>query len=297
VVLYSAYRFKMRPGQEEMDGPPIHGNTRLEVIWTIVPAVMMLALCTYAYVLLHDAEKAPAATGPKEVKVTVVGEQFTWSFIYPPEQKGGKQVVSTQLYVPKDRSVEFEVRSKDVLHDFWVPEFRWKVDAVPGIVTKFRVTPIKLGEFPVVCAELCGLGHATMRQSAHVLTGDDFDKWLADKRAGSPEGGGGAGGAQAGGATGEAAPDGKEIFTTAAQPSCGGCHKLADAGTAGGVGPDLDTALKGKDAAFIKESILEPDKVVEEGFQGGIMPSNYGQTLSEAEIDALVKYLQEATKG
>src|ERR687885_804152 len=82
VVLYSVYRFRMRPGQENMDGPPIHGNTRLEVIWTIVPAVMMLVLCTYAYVLLHDAEKAPAASAQKELNVTVVGEQFAWTFFY-----------------------------------------------------------------------------------------------------------------------------------------------------------------------------------------------------------------------
>src|SRR3954453_17171367 len=79
VVLYSVYRFRMRPGQEDMDGPPIHGNTRLEVIWTIVPAILMLSLCTYAYITLHDAEKAPAATGAqKELNVRVVGEQFTW---------------------------------------------------------------------------------------------------------------------------------------------------------------------------------------------------------------------------
>src|SRR3982751_4301133 len=84
VVLYSVYRFRMRPGQEDMDGPPIHGNTRLEVVWTIIPAVLMLALCTYAYVLLHDAEKAPAAA-QKELDVTVVGEQFAWTFFYDPE--------------------------------------------------------------------------------------------------------------------------------------------------------------------------------------------------------------------
>src|SRR4051795_6909765 len=81
VVLYCAYRFRMRPGEEEMDGPPIHGNTRLEVIWTVIPAILMLSLCTYAYVTLHNAEAAPAA-GQQELKVRVVGEQFTWTFFY-----------------------------------------------------------------------------------------------------------------------------------------------------------------------------------------------------------------------
>src|SRR3954452_3729198 len=173
VVLYSAYRFRMRPGEEDMDGPPIHGNTRLEVIWTVIPAVMMLALCTYAYVTLRDAEEAPAAAA-QELKVRVVGEQFTWTFFYR-GPNGGKEVASPELYLPVDRSVRFTVQTKDVLHDFWVPAFRWKIDAVPGIDTHYRVTPIRLGTYEVVCAELCGLGHATMRQTARVVTGQEFN--------------------------------------------------------------------------------------------------------------------------
>src|SRR5919199_1286180 len=82
VVLYCVYRFRMRPGEENMDGPPIHGNTRLEIVWTVIPAILMLGLCTYAFVTLHDAEAAPAAAN-KELKVRVVGEQFTWTFYYP----------------------------------------------------------------------------------------------------------------------------------------------------------------------------------------------------------------------
>src|SRR3954451_18325102 len=81
VVLYCVYRFRMRPGEENMDGPPIHGNTRLEIVWTVIPAILMLGLCTYAYVTLHDAEEAPAAAA-QELKVRVVGEQFTWTFFY-----------------------------------------------------------------------------------------------------------------------------------------------------------------------------------------------------------------------
>jgi cytochrome c oxidase subunit II len=295
VVLYNAIHFRMRPGQENMDGPPIHGNTKLEVIWTIIPAVMMLGLCTYAYAIMVDAEDAPAAAGggaPKELKVDVVGEQFTWTFFYPSDQSGGKAISSPQLYLPKDRSVEFRVRAKDVLHDLWVPAFRWKIDAVPGIVTKFRVTPTRLGNYEVVCAELCGLGHAVMRQSAHVLDGGEFDKWLEDKRAGKPEGGGGAGGAAAGGTTGGA--DGKEVFTAS---GCGNCHTLADAGTSGSVGPDLGKVLKGKDAAFIEESVVDPGKEVAKGFPDGVMPPDFGEKLSPEELDALVKYLEEATNG
>ena len=289
VVLFCVVKFRVRPGEELKDGPPIHGNTRIEIVWTVIPALMMFGLCAYAYVVLHNAEKAPASG--KELQVRVVGEQFAWTFFYPQEE-GGKEIASTQLYLPKDMSVRFKVQSKDVLHDFWVPEFRWKVDAVPGTDQFYRVTPNKVGTYPVVCAELCGLGHAVMRQSAHVMEPADFDKWLQDKIAGDEPAAGGGGGAAAGGEP----ADGKALFTSA-QPSCGACHELADAGTPGGAGPNLDESLQGKDAAYIKDAILDPDKAIAEGFGPGIMPKNYGDTLSEAEIDALVKYLEETTNG
>src|SRR5215203_2506479 len=119
VVLYCVWRFRMRPGEELKDGPPIHGNTRLEIIWTAIPAVVLVALCSYAYVVLRDVESAQADT----MKVRVVGEQFAWTFYYP-GQDGGKEVASNQLYLPANQPVEFTLQSKDVLHDFWVPAFR-----------------------------------------------------------------------------------------------------------------------------------------------------------------------------
>src|SRR4051812_21710436 len=238
VVLYSVWRFRMRPGEELKDGPPIHGNTRLEVIWTAAPAIILVALCSYAYVVLRDVETAQAG----EMKVRVVGEQFTWTFYYP-GQGGGKEVASSQLYLPKGKPIRFDVQSKDVLHDFWVPAFRQKIDAVPGITTRVRVKPTKTGTYPVVCAELCGLGHAVMRQSAHVVSQGDFDKWLSAQKT-KAAGGGGAQPAGGGGA----APDGKAIFTKTASPACSSCHTLSDAGATGTIGPDLDKFLKNKDA-------------------------------------------------
>jgi cytochrome c oxidase subunit II len=177
VVLFCVWKFRMRPGEELKDGPPIHGNTALEVIWTAIPALLLLGLCTYAYVVLRDIERKPA----NEMIVNVTGEQFTWTFEYRGE--GGRRVRSNQLYLPEGRPVEFHVRSKDVIHDFWVPEFRLKIDAVPGITTEYRIKPTRLGAYPVVCAELCGLGHSTMRQTAHVLPAARFDQWMQRKEA------------------------------------------------------------------------------------------------------------------
>ncbi|HEX6618320.1 MAG TPA: cytochrome c oxidase subunit II [Solirubrobacteraceae bacterium] len=290
VVGFAVIEFRMRPGEEQLDGPPIHGNTRLEVIWTALPALLIVGLVTYAYVVMRDIEQAPAA-GNERV-VTVTGEQFTWSFAY---NEGGKRFTTAQLYLPAGKSVKFDVKSKDVIHDFWVPDFRMKIDAVPGITTHYRVTPknpAAIGDHAIVCAELCGLGHAFMRQTAHILAPADFDKWVQKMTAKPAAGGGGAGG-------GGAAVNAKQLFTNGnadtGATACATCHTLADAGAKGQVGPDLDKVLKGKDAAFIKESILNPDKVIAPGYQPGVMPPNFGDTLSAEQVDALVKYLSQVT--
>jgi cytochrome c oxidase subunit 2 len=281
VVLYCVWRFKMRPGEESLDGPPVHGSTRLEVIWTVIPSILILGLCFYAYLVLDDIEDAKA----NETQVAVVGQQFTWTFRYG---EGDDAVVSNQLYVVEDQPVKFNIEARDVLHDFWVPQWRMKIDAVPGIRTEYRVTPNRRGEYPVVCAELCGIGHAYMRQTAHVVSQEEFDKWLAGMR----DDGGSAGGGAAG-----AVVDGKTIFTDGANgaTACGACHVLADAGTQGASGPDLDEALRGKDEAYVRESIVAPDKEITEGFGPGIMPKNYEDLLSPEELDALVKYVTEET--
>ena len=282
VVLFSVWKFRMRPGEELADGPPIHGNTRLEVIWTAIPAILLVALCTYAYVALTNIEEAKAG----EQRINVIGQQFAWTFEYP--QGAGKQPIKTnQLYLKENQPVHFYVKARDVIHDFWVPAFRMKIDAVPGITTDYRITPNRKGSYPVVCAELCGLGHALMRSTAHVVSANDYNAWVQKQTAPKAPAGGGS------------APDGKTLFTqgNGQSTACGACHTLADAGTSGSTGPDLDAGLKGKDANFIKQSILQPDAVVTQGYNKGIMPSNFGQTLSSAEVDALVSYLQKATGG
>jgi len=291
IVCFAVIEFRMRPGEENLDGPPIHGNTRLEVIWTAIPAILIVGLVTYAYVVMRDIEQAPAA-GNERV-VTVTGQQFTWTFAY---NEGGKRFSTAQLYLPAGKSVKFDVKSKDVIHDFWVPDFRMKIDAVPGITTHYRITPKTnaIGDHDIVCAELCGLGHAYMRQTAHVLSKPDFQAWVTKMtRQPAATGGGGGGGAQAG------TVDAKALFTQGnpdtSATACGTCHTLADAGTTATTGPDLDKVLKGKDAAFIKQSILDPNKVIAPGYQADIMPTNFGDTLSPQQVDALVQYLSKVT--
>jgi cytochrome c oxidase subunit II len=281
IAIYSVVRFRAKPG-DLGDGAPIHGNTRLEVIWVTIPFIMVTALAIYGWITLDDIE----AKQPNEMVVNVTGQQFTWTFDYPSEK-----VQTSELVLPVNRPIEFKIHTKDVLHSFWVPQFRLKSDAVPGLTTKIRVTPDKEGNFEVVCAELCGIGHSTMRQFVKVVPASEFRSWVSDQKkaaSGGGGGGGGGGGAKAGGGGG--GPDPQQIFTSA---GCSGCHTLAKAGATGTVGPDLGK-LGNVDANFIRTSIVDPNAKITKGFKPNIMPQNFKTQLSKEELDALVKYLLEA---
>jgi cytochrome c oxidase subunit 2 len=181
VILYSVWQFRMKPGEELKDGPPIHGNTRLEVFWTTIPTVLLLGMVGYSFVILHDNEKKPA----HEIQVAVTGQQFAWSYQYPSEVTGGAPLNSDQLYVPKGESVMFNMKSKDVIHAFWIPAFRIQEDVVPGITTHWRATPDRLGSYPVVCNLLCGLGHSVMRSTVHVVSQEQFHAWIKSQMSSS----------------------------------------------------------------------------------------------------------------
>jgi cytochrome c oxidase subunit II len=244
-----------------------------------IPFIMVTALAIYGWIILDDLE----AKQKNEMVVKVTGQQFTWTFEYPSEK-----VNSPELVLPVNRPVEFKIQTKDVIHSFWVPQFRLKSDAVPGLTTAIRLTPNKTGRYEVVCAELCGLGHATMRQFVRVLPASRFDSWVSEQRKAAAEAGGGGGG---GGGGGEAAgANGEQIFTSA---GCAGCHTLKAAGATAKVGPDLGK-LENANAAFIRKSIVDPSAEIEEGFKDGVMPQNFGEQLSKEELDALVKYLLES---
>ena len=262
VALYAVWKFRAAPDDPD-DGAPIHGHTGLEVVWTAIPAVLVTAITVYSGVVLTQVENIP-----KEHRVVeVTGQQFAWSFHYPESN-----VTSGQLALPVDEPVELKLTAKDVIHSFWVPEWRMKKDAVPGIETDLVITPTKEGTFTVVCTELCGLGHATMRAQALVLSSAGFQKWLTDEKSRA---------AQAGSVAG------KTLFTQ----QCGSCHTLADAETKGEVGPDLDKVLAGKNEDFIHESIVNPNAEIASGYKPDVMPGNFGDVLTDQQLQSLVDYL------
>jgi cytochrome c oxidase subunit 2 len=274
VIVYSVVKFRAAP-DDDSDGPPIHGHTALEIWWTAIPAVLVTAIAIVSAVVLARDD----AKGANPLTVDVTAQQFAWSFKYP------NGTVSGDLRLPRDRQVVLRLHALDVIHSFWVPEFRQKQDAVPGIVTTVKITPTRLGVYPVICTELCGPGHSLMRSSAVVMPPAGFESWLSGQ-------GKALGGAPAGA--------GKAVF---AANGCDACHTLSAAGAKGTVGPDLDklpayATKAGKPLTdFIRESIVKPDAYVQPGYPPHVMPATYGSQLSKTQLDGLVTYLVDSSKG
>ena len=183
---YCIWRYRAKPG-DEGDGEPIHGNTKLEVTWTVIPTVIVLFGAIYSWIVLGDLETKASDALP----VDVTAQQYKWTFNYP--QAGGKVVSSSKLVVPDGRQLELHLTSLDVIHSFWVPEWRIKRDLVPAgpggndIDNTVEVTPDRVGTYNVVCTELCGFGHATMRALVQVLPEAQFNQWLSRQKPVEPQ--------------------------------------------------------------------------------------------------------------
>ena len=198
MVLYSAIYFR-RTTTELVDGPPMLGNTPVQIAWIAISAVLVLFLAVFGIVTLASSNVAQAVgtpgrsigqsggqtgsgttggTGP-ELQVQVVAQQ--WYFTYRYADYGG--VETTHLYLPVDRPVELHVTSLDIIHSFWAYQLGVKADANPGVDNIFHVTAQKTGSFQVRCAELCGLWHGHMADSeGQVVSQSEFDTWIAQQQ-------------------------------------------------------------------------------------------------------------------
>ncbi len=265
-IVYSVLKFRVQP-EDDSDGPPIHGHTGLEIVWTAIPAVLVTAISIVSAVVLAKNDDA----GPNPIRIAVTAQQFAWKFEYP----GDAKVTSGELVLPVNEPVKLTLRSLDVIHSFWVPEFGQKSDAVPGVETTLVITPNREGEFSIICTELCGLGHPTMRAPVRVVARAEYETFLAgEASSGGDEN------------TGEA------VFTTA---GCGGCHAFEPAGSDAQVGPSLNAIDPGNQPLedFVRESIIDPNAVLASGYQPDVMPETYESSLSDEQLDALVQYLVE----
>lgn len=174
---YCVYKYRAKPG-DESDGEPVHGNTRLEIAWTLIPTIIVLVGAVYSWIVLDDIE----AKADDRMPVNVTAQQFKWTFEYP-----DAGVTTNQLHVPVDRQLELHLTALDVVHSFWVPEWRIKRDLVPAgaggdeVDDDVVVTPNEEGTYSLVCTELCGLGHATMRAVVVVESEEEFEQWISEQ--------------------------------------------------------------------------------------------------------------------
>ena len=202
VLVYSLVRFRRRPG-ELADGPAIEGNLPLEIVWTAIPAVVILFVGIYSYDIyermggmtplndhsMHAMHSEPAdsrtwagispalstdANASPALPVEVTAMQFAFIFHYP-----DAGITSGELHVPLGQPVSLLMRANDVIHAFWVPQFRLKQDVIPGQPTLLSFTPTRPGRYPIVCAELCGPYHGGMRSSVIVEEPETFAAWVA----------------------------------------------------------------------------------------------------------------------
>ena len=213
VLVYSIIKFRRRKG-DTTDGPPIEGNVPLEIVWTAIPTVIVFILSIYSFEIynrmggldpmvagdpgpniasgLHHHHHSLVALDPDRdialglgvspetpdiapLEIKVNGIQYAWIFTYP--ETG---VISGEIHVPVDRPVSLKMTGGDVIHAFWLPEFRIKQDVIPGRETNLVFTPNKLGQYPVVCAELCGAYHGGMKTQLYVQTQEEYEQWIQD---------------------------------------------------------------------------------------------------------------------
>ncbi len=271
-LLYSLAAFRRKKG-DTADAEHIVGNTKLEIAWTIAPLFIVMVFAYMGAYSLAETRRVD----PQAMIVNVNASQWAWSFEYP-----DYGFVSTELRLPKDKQVLLRMQSKDVIHSFWVPEFRVKQDIVPGRVTELRITPTLDGAYKVRCAEICGTSHAYMESPALVLSQGDFMAWATE---------------QQGIAAAAQTPEGKGALLVKSS-GCLGCHSIDGSklvgptwlGLFGSQVPLSDGTTVTADEAYLAESILNPSAKIVAGFETQAMPAF--ATLTEEEIANILAYLK-----
>lgn len=170
-MLYALFVFRRRKN-DDSEGEHFEGNTALEVIWTVVPLVLVVIFSFIGLRTLQDA-----TSGGDEVQVKAEGFQWSWAFSYP------NGVTSAEMVLPVNKPALITLEARDVIHSFWVAEWGPKQDLVPGMTTSLHVTPTKVGEFQLKCAELCGLSHWSMAATVRVVSEEEYTAWMDAKLA------------------------------------------------------------------------------------------------------------------
>ncbi len=273
-MLYSLIIFRRRSGQSEQ-GANIKGSNRLEIAWTIIPLLTVMGFAYFGAQNLAETRRVD----PQAMVVNVTAGQWFWSFEYP-----DYGITSTELHVPVNKQLLLRMTSQDVIHSFWVPQWRVKQDVLPGenLIKELRVTPTETGDFTVLCSEMCGGAHAYMTAPVVVLEQAAFTNWVQGQLSAT---------------TANPAELGAKLAET---NGCVACHSIDGSK---GIGPTWQGLYKSQvtlesgetvtaNEQYLHTAIVEPDAQVHAGFPAGVMPQNYAERLNEEEISALVEYIK-----
>ncbi len=276
-LIYCVIRFRRRSDSDPIP-VQVHGDIRLEVLWTLAPTVIVIVLAVVTFqTIAVQAQAAP----PDALRVNVVGHQWWWEFEYLDLDI----TTANELWVPVGRTIDLKIESIDVIHSFWFPRIAGKIDAVPGRTNELRFTvpPDAVGRYQGQCAEFCGFAHAQMKMLLFAVSEQEFDDWTAAmKTPPDPQG--------------EAAR-GAEIFNTifpSESTGCFICHTVDGTSAQGKVGPNL-TGIANRTmlgAALIENNTDNLTKWVDnaESFKPGVIMPSLG--LAPDELAAVVAYLQ-----
>jgi cytochrome c oxidase subunit 2 len=274
-LIYSVVAFRRKDG-DETDAAHIEGNNKLEVTWTVIPLIMVLGVAALGANTLSNV----TALDPQALEIKVVGQQWSWRFEYP---EAG--VVSDELILPKDQQALLLMESTDVIHSFWVPEFRVKQDLVPGAITEVRINPTELGDFKLRCAEVCGLNHTYMLADVKVVSQDEFNTWLAAEAV----------------VADDPVARGQKVYE---QYGCRACHTLDGSEL---IGPTFlgaygrqvefdDGSTTTADDEYMYESIVDPNARIVAGFPPNVMPQTYSEQISDEQIRDLIEFIKSLSE-
>jgi cytochrome c oxidase subunit II len=271
ILVYSLIFFHRRKG-ETGDGAYITGNSTLEITWTAIPLVLVIALAIIGAQTLGVVQQID----PSAMVVKVVAGQWFWNFQYP-----DYGIASKELWLPFGKQIDLQMTSNDVIHSFWVPQFRIKQDIVPGRTTDLRITPTLIGDYTVYCNQLCGLRHAYMQSPVKVVSQADFDKWVSQQQANAPK---------------DPALAGQ---LSAQNYGCANCHTTDGTKSTGPTWLHLygsnvklsDGSTVVADDTYIKNSIINPNLQIVAGFQSNVMP-DFSKVLDQTMVDDLIAYLK-----
>ncbi len=288
-MTYFVIRYKRKHETEIPHGP--HHNTTLEVTWTLIPLILVMVIFVWGFKGYMRLAVAPGDA----MTINVTAQQWQWSFQYAngvtnadDERKEKMPTAENKdlpiVRVPVGRPVKLVIRALDVLHSFWIPEFRVKHDVVPGQYSTIWFEATEPGDYRAFCTEYCGLDHSMMMALVQAMPAEEFDAWLAKTRTI---------------VDGQQSPAdvGRRVF--GGKGACAGCHSTTGAPMAGPTFKGVfgrkesltDNSTIDVDENYIRESILKPREKVVKGF-APVMPENYKDTLSEVEITGLIEFIK-----